>query len=716
MIPWLLALLLAWLLMVQWLHNENRSQQQQQIQQLAITVNYAIQANLAVAPAETLASQLRQIHNSSPLAVQHITAYNAQRQFIASSTLPTEAPVLEGAPLAYQVSTLANGSQLAVLPVSAGLGRAGDTLTGQLPDNGYIAVVFDTEFAWLVWLMPLALLSGAWAVGMLLSFGLVKRSQQHHHTDIELVTHHLHRLQSAQQQCQISAQLVPTLRPVQQAFNDLVSALDNKQSAHEQLLLQLNQRLQQLSSQCNDLDQQRQHFSIQQQQQQRQIRHWFEQSLILWQRKEQLQPAQFQRLLQLHLLTGHYQFSAADFRGESLSLTHWLSQHLQQLGSVLPVAEVNLDWQEHPNTLNCAVNLCQQTLNSLLQALILLCLRAEDVSKMTLDIQFDTGGEQDYLQLTARCNGNGLPAHCRQLLQSADMLDFQWSDADIALLKAVQVSGATFSCQSLDGLGCILQLKVPVQTEPVSSPRLLQQLLLFDEDTERLQTHATALTGIVAQVTKCNSLSELELLINSNAFELVLLFLPVVAPPSEWQVLFAQLRRGPNVLSFAAPARLPDWQDIMPTVQANHQYCLAQVIAFAEIRPKHTGLQHILVVDDNETNLAFVQVLLKNKPLLLHTATSAAQVFTLCQQHKFDMILLDIQLPDMSGVDVARQLRQQPQYQKVPIVAFTAHAMPDEIACYHEAGMDDIIFKPLEPAKLDSLLAKFSLTASVKAP
>jgi CheY-like chemotaxis protein len=131
------------------------------------------------------------------------------------------------------------------------------------------------------------------------------------------------------------------------------------------------------------------------------------------------------------------------------------------------------------------------------------------------------------------------------------------------------------------------------------------------------------------------------------------------------------------------------------------------LIKFAAVQTKITTCQHILVVDDNETNLAFVQVLLKNKPLKLHTATSAAQVFLLCQQQKFDMILLDIQLPDMSGVDVARQLRQLPQYQKVPIVAFTAHAMPDEIDRYRQAGMNDIIFKPLEPARLDSLLAKF---------
>ncbi|WP_019675949.1 response regulator [Arsukibacterium perlucidum] len=464
-----------------------------------------------------------------------------------------------------------------------------------LSDNGYVAIVFSTAQPWLVRLILLALLTAAMAFGLLLSVGAIKRGQLQLATDAELLAHHLKRLQNSPQQCQISESLVPLLKPAQQAFNELSGALEQNELASEQLVQQLNQQLQQCNAQLAELEQQHQQLTTAQQLQQRQIRHWFEQSQILWQRRDQLQPLQLQRLLQLHLLAGHYQFSAADPEGPPVQLGSWLGRHLDDFNELLPAASVVLDWQEHPDNLAYSVNICDKTLKSLLQALIMLCLRSEDVSKISVALQLQVGEQQSALKLTASCNGNGLPGHCRQLLHAADLLDLQWSDADVALLKAIQITGGEFSAQSLDGLGCILQLTIPVQTsaEKVSEP---------------------------------------------------------------------------------------------------------------------ASLRHILVVDDNETNLAFVQVLLKNKPLVLHTATSAAQVFSLCQQQRFDMILLDIQLPDMSGVDIAKQLRQMPQFRQVPIVAFTAHAMPAEIETYRDAGMDDIVFKPLEPARLDSLLAKFSLT------
>lgn len=708
--PWLLALLLAWLMIVGWLHSESRSQQQQQIQQLAITVNFALQANLPGSGEQQLANQLRQIHYSSPLAVQQIVAYNGQRQQIASSTSLTDVPVLDSTPLTYQVSSLADGSQLAVLPVSTGLTSEQNTLTGQLADNGYIAVVFNPEFTWLVWLIPLVLLTGALSLGLVLSVSSLRRGQLRQNTDIELLAHNLKRLQSSQQDCQISEPLVMPLRPLQQAFNELAVILDQRSLTNEQLVDQLNQRLQHVNSQSSELNQQRQQLTAAQQLQQRQIRHWLEQSWLLWQRKKQLQPLQQQRLWQMHLLAGHYQFKAADMKSETVKLAVWLGQYIDELNNLIPSESVMFDWQEYPANLAYSVSFSSQTLKSLLEALVMLGLRAEDVSKISISVQLQDSDEQHRLVLSASCNGNGLPAHCRQLIQSGDMLDLQWSDADIALLKAAQKTGATFSTQSLDGLGCILQLAVPVMIEPVSTARLLQQVLVFDEDAERLQKRCDALAGVAAQVIKCNKETELEQLIQSNVYQLVLLFLPATTDQQAWQSIAKFARQQPSVLSFAAPDVVIRWQSLMPKVLPNQQFCLARAITEAEQTLTTSDMQHILVVDDNETNLAFVQVLLKNKPLVLHTATSAEQVFLLCEQQRFDMILLDIQLPDMSGVDVAKRLRKMPHYHKIPIVAFTAHAVPAEINAYRQAGMDDIVFKPLEPARLDSLLVKFSLT------
>ncbi|GEM_PF-1304628 len=711
--PWLLALLLAWLLVVLWLNNENRNQQLQQVQQLAITVNYAVQANLSANNNhQQLANQLKQIQVSSPFGVEQIAAYNSQRQLIASSVDTATVPVLATAPKTYQVSTLdGQGKQIAVLPISAGLAIVQPAIATPLSDNGYIVVVFSTAQPWLIWLIPLALLTAALAIGLVFSSVATRREQLRLATDVELLAHNLRRLQNARPDCQISQQLVPALKPLQSAFNQLASKLDQQQLNTEQLIQQLNQRVQQHNNEVAGIEQQRSRLMTEQQLQRRQICHWFEQSLLLWQRRDQLQHIQLQRLSQMHLLAGFYQFADADAKGAQIKLSDWLGQYIAEFNELAATGAVMLDWQEHPDNLSYAVKICGRTLRSQLHALIMLSLRGDDVSKITLSIQLQLTGQQPVLRLTAGCNGNGLPAHCRELIQTNDVLDLQWSDADIALLKAMRKAGGEFTFQSLDGLGCILQLTTVVQTEPVSPQNRLQHVLVFDADEERLQQRSVALNAISSQLTTCHTLSELEQLIQSKKFDLVLLFLPSATERQHWNTITDYARKQKAVLCFAAADSLSAWQQTLPKVQASDQFCLAVVQAAGNQLPTVANLQHILVVDDNETNLAFVQVLLKNKPLVLHTAASAAQVFLLCEEQCFDMILLDIQLPDMSGVEITKQLRQLPQYRQTPIVAFTAHAMPAEIATYRAAGMDDIVFKPLEPARLDSLLARFSLTS-----
>ncbi|HAW92804.1 MAG: hypothetical protein CML22_04860 [Rheinheimera sp.] len=712
--PWLLALVLAWLLVVLWLNNESRNQQLQQIQQLAITVNYAVQANLSANnDHQQLANQLTQIQASATRAVEQIAAYNAQRQLIASSVASATAPVLGVAPKTYQVSALAGkGTQLAVLPISTGLAKAQSDIASPIPDNGYIAVVFSTAQPWFIWLVPLALLAAAMAIGLAFSSGAIRREQLKLATDIELLAHNLQRLQNARQDCQISERLVAPLKPLQLAFNELAGKLDQHQQSAEQLIQQLNQRVRQHNSEVAGLEQQRNQLATDQQLQRRQICHWFAQSRLLWQRRDQVQPAQLQHLSKMHLLAGYYQFADADTQGPSLMLTHWLAEHIKEFNEVAAATSVVLEWHEHPDNQAYAIKYYADTLKSLLHALIMVALRGEDLSKITISIQLQSTGQQPALRLTAACNGNGLPGHCRELMQTDDVLDLQWSDADIALLKAAaRVAGGSFTSQSLDGLGSIVELTIPVQTESANLKNMQQHILVFDVDDERLQQRCFALSGLASQITKCTTLSELEHLIQSKKFDIVLLFLPPATDSPHWQKIIHCTRQQPAVLSFAAADMLSKWQSALSGVQASDDFCLAVVQTLSDQLPKEPNLQHILVVDDNETNLAFVQVLLKNKPLVLHTATSAAQVFILCEKHRFDMILLDIQLPDMSGVEITKQLRQMPQYRQTPIVAFTAHAMPAEVETYRAAGMDDIVFKPLEPARLDSLLARFSLTS-----
>ena len=75
------------------------------------------------------------------------------------------------------------------------------------------------------------------------------------------------------------------------------------------------------------------------------------------------------------------------------------------------------------------------------------------------------------------------------------------------------------------------------------------------------------------------------------------------------------------------------------------------------------------------------------------------------EQHQ-ELILMDIQLPDMSGVLATHMIRQLPQHQDTVIMAFTAHALPDEISQFHQAGMNDVVIKPLDAHKVADLIRR----------
>lgn len=103
----------------------------------------------------------------------------------------------------------------------------------------------------------------------------------------------------------------------------------------------------------------------------------------------------------------------------------------------------------------------------------------------------------------------------------------------------------------------------------------------------------------------------------------------------------------------------------------------------------------ILLVDDNELNLKLAQQILVASGYEVRTAVQGEQAIEMASARRPDLILLDIRLPDMDGLEVLRQLRALSAIKAVPIVAMTAQAMPDEIQRFVAAGCDGYIQKPI---------------------
>jgi two-component system cell cycle response regulator len=109
-----------------------------------------------------------------------------------------------------------------------------------------------------------------------------------------------------------------------------------------------------------------------------------------------------------------------------------------------------------------------------------------------------------------------------------------------------------------------------------------------------------------------------------------------------------------------------------------------------------TEKMHVLVVDDNQVNLKLVRVLLTSFGYEAHTAENAEQAVELLKTLQPDLILMDIQLPGMDGLALTRQLKADPRFVQVPIVALTAYAMKGDDARALAAGCAGYITKPID--------------------
>jgi two-component system cell cycle response regulator DivK len=108
---------------------------------------------------------------------------------------------------------------------------------------------------------------------------------------------------------------------------------------------------------------------------------------------------------------------------------------------------------------------------------------------------------------------------------------------------------------------------------------------------------------------------------------------------------------------------------------------------------KHT----ILLIEDNEQNLYLTTFLLEQNGFKVVPARSGPEGMILAGQARFDLIILDIQLPKMDGYTVARELRKNPALEDVPIVAVTSYAMVGDRERALEAGCSGYIEKPIDP-------------------
>ena len=117
-------------------------------------------------------------------------------------------------------------------------------------------------------------------------------------------------------------------------------------------------------------------------------------------------------------------------------------------------------------------------------------------------------------------------------------------------------------------------------------------------------------------------------------------------------------------------------------------------------------MARVLIVDDNAVNLKLVAYLVKAQGYEVDTAIDADSALAALHARKPDVVLMDLQLPGIDGLELTRRIKADPSTHDVAIIAVTAYAMKGDREKAMEAGCDDYVTKPIDTRALPGVIAR----------
>jgi two-component system, NarL family, sensor histidine kinase BarA len=115
---------------------------------------------------------------------------------------------------------------------------------------------------------------------------------------------------------------------------------------------------------------------------------------------------------------------------------------------------------------------------------------------------------------------------------------------------------------------------------------------------------------------------------------------------------------------------------------------------------------HILAVDDNPSNLHILGSFLSDMAIQIHYAQNGAEALQQCREKHFDLIFMDIQMPQMDGIETSKHIRDSGLNKNTPIIALSAYLSPENPTQLRDAGINDYFSKPISERQLATLLSK----------
>jgi len=130
------------------------------------------------------------------------------------------------------------------------------------------------------------------------------------------------------------------------------------------------------------------------------------------------------------------------------------------------------------------------------------------------------------------------------------------------------------------------------------------------------------------------------------------------------------------------------------------------------------GALRILLAEDNRVNQMLAQRVLENQGYTVVVAKNGAEAVTAFANDRFDIVLMDVQMPRMDGMEATAAIREKEKNtgHRTPIIALTAHAMVGDRERFLGAGMDDYLAKPLKPGELIETIQRVIVARTPRSP
>ena len=244
-----------------------------------------------------------------------------------------------------------------------------------------------------------------------------------------------------------------------------------------------------------------------------------------------------------------------------------------------------------------------------------------------------------------------------------------------------------------------------------------KNVVIFDPVPATRRSSASMLSILGAQVTSVESLDYLMSLKGQYDFFMATVPVSKMGLRDTYLSRFVQFPAQKRILWYSGPEPFAQYPSLSQHFhsQARMPMTLTKLdsLVHHHTTPAKNAMQEkigtlpkakILAVDDMEMNLKLLHTWLDHSPVELTTTISGQDAVNQCQTQEFDLILMDVQMPGMDGLQATREIRKSPLNMGTPIVAVTAHAFKEEQERLLASGMDDYLPKPIEVELLITLI------------